>query len=403
MTQQTFIIVGASLAGAKAAEELREHGFEGRVVLIGSEPERPYERPPLTKDYLRGESEREQTFVHDPGFYDEHQIELMSGVTATAIDAAHSKVTLESGDELEYDRLLVTTGAEPRRINVPGARLDGIHYLRTLDDSTCCASGSTPGGRVAVVGAGWIGSEFAASARQRGLEVALIDPLELPNAGVFGDRGRLVLSRRTRAARRRASARRRGRRVCRRRLGRRRSRPAGGKTVECDFARGRNRRRPARRSRHAKPASRSTTASSSTSDLRSSAPNIFAAGDVANAWHPFFEQRIRVEHWANALNQGPAAARSMLGDEAAYDRLPYFFSDQYDVGMEYSGYARDWDRVVFRGDRDSGEFIAFWLRRGARRRGDERQRLGCQRARPGTDPLASSRSRLPRSPTPTRR
>jgi 3-phenylpropionate/trans-cinnamate dioxygenase ferredoxin reductase component len=359
MTEQTFIIVGASLAGAKAAEELRERGFEGRLVLIGSEPERPYERPPLTKDYVRGESEREKAFVHDAGFYDEHRIELQRGVTATAINPAHSKLTLESGQELEYDRLLLTTGAEPRRIKVPGAQLDGIHYLRTLGDSTVLRERLNAGGRVAVVGAGWIGSEFAASARQRGLEVALIDPLDLPNARVFGPEVgafyrdvhaqhdvELLLGDGVESFVGDGAV--------------RAVKTSSGKAVECDFAVVGIGVTP--RVALARDAGVEVDDGILVDDrLTSSVPNIFAAGDVAGAWHPFFKQRIRVEHWANALNQGPAAARSMLGDETPYDRLPYFYSDQYDVGMEYSGHARDADRVVIRGDRDSGEFIAFWL------------------------------------------
>jgi 3-phenylpropionate/trans-cinnamate dioxygenase ferredoxin reductase component len=359
MTEQTFIIVGASLAGAKAAEELRERGFEGRVMLIGSEPERPYERPPLTKDYLRGESEREKGFVHDPGFYDERRIELLSGVTATGIDPAHAKLTLEDGRVLEYDQLLLTTGAEPRRIPVPGAGLDGIHYLRTLGDSTVLRERLNAGGRVAVVGAGWIGSEFAASARQRGLEVTLIDPLELPNVRIFGPEVgsfyrdvhaqhgvELLLGDGVESFEGDGAV--------------QRLKTSSGKTVQCDFAVVGIGVVP--RVDLARDAGLEVDDGIVVDEhLRSSVPNIVAAGDVAGAWHPFFEQRIRVEHWANALNQGPAAARSMLGDEAPYDRLPYFFSDQYDVGMEYSGHARDWDRVVIRGDRDGGEFIAFWL------------------------------------------
>src|SRR5690348_6000973 len=173
----THVIVGAGLAGAKTAEALRAEGFDGRVVLIGDEQERPYERPPLTKDYLRGESEREKAYVHPERYYDEHDIELLSGVTATGIDPAASTVTLDNGRELHYDRLLLTTGAQPRAITVPGADLKGIHYLRTLDDSdTLKTRLDAGGGRVVVVGGGWIGSEFAASARQKGLEVALIDP-----------------------------------------------------------------------------------------------------------------------------------------------------------------------------------------------------------------------------------
>ena len=186
MSKQTFVIVGASLAGAKAAQELRERGFDGRVVLIGAESERPYERPPLTKDYLRGESEREKAYVHAADFYEQHEIELMTETTVTTIDPDGSQVTLDGGRELSYDKLLLTTGSEPRRISAPGAELDGIYYLRTLDDCDALRARIEDSGRVAVIGAGWIGSEFAASARQRGLEVTVIDPLALPNERIFG-------------------------------------------------------------------------------------------------------------------------------------------------------------------------------------------------------------------------
>ncbi|MGZ6693215.1 MAG: NAD(P)/FAD-dependent oxidoreductase, partial [Solirubrobacteraceae bacterium] len=186
MTKQTFVIVGSSLAGAKAAEELRERGFDGRVILIGAEPDRPYERPPLTKAYLRGESEREKTYVHPSDFYAQHEIELLTGTTVTGIDPSRSAVALDDGPELAYDRLLLSTGAEPRHLSVPGAGLDGVHYLRTLADCDTLRERLDAGGHVAVVGAGWIGSEFAASARQRGLEVTLIDPLSLPNERIFG-------------------------------------------------------------------------------------------------------------------------------------------------------------------------------------------------------------------------
>jgi 3-phenylpropionate/trans-cinnamate dioxygenase ferredoxin reductase subunit len=186
VSERTFVIVGASLAGAKAAEELRERAFDGRVVLIGSESERPYERPPLTKDYLRGESEREKAYVHEAGFYAQHEIELLTDTTATAIDPGASRITLDDGRALGYDRLLLATGAEPRRIPMPGADLDGVHYLRTVADCDVLRERLERGGRAVVVEAGWIGSEFAASARQRGLEVTVIDPLALPNEPIFG-------------------------------------------------------------------------------------------------------------------------------------------------------------------------------------------------------------------------
>ena len=186
MSQQTFVIVGASLAGAKAAEELRERGYDGRVVLIGAERERPYERPPLTKDYLRGESKREKVYVHPSDFYEQRNIELLTGTAVTGINPGDSTIALNHGGELAYDRLLLSTGAEPRRLTVPGSELDGVHYLRTLADCDALRERLDAGGHVAVVGAGWIGSELAASARQRGLEVTLIDPLALPNERIFG-------------------------------------------------------------------------------------------------------------------------------------------------------------------------------------------------------------------------
>jgi 3-phenylpropionate/trans-cinnamate dioxygenase ferredoxin reductase component len=360
MSEQTFIIVGASLTGAKAAEELRAQGFDGRVLLIGSEPERPYERPPLTKDYLRGESEREKAYVHERGFYEDHQIELETDATVTAIDRGGSRVLLADGSELSYDRLLLATGAEPRRIPIAGAELDGVHYLRTLRDCDALRERLGTGGRVVVVGAGWIGSEFAASARQRGLEVTIVDPLVLPNERIFGpeigafyrdvhaQHGlELLLGDGVDAFEGDGAV--------------SRVRTSSGRTLECDFAVVGIGVAP--RAKLAADAGLEVDNGVVVDEkLQTSAPNVFAAGDVANAWHPFYRQRIRVEHWANALNQGPAAARAMLGQEVSYDRIPYFFSDQYEVGMEYSGYATEWDQVVFRGERDSGEFIAFWLK-----------------------------------------
>ena len=359
MSKPTFVIIGASMTGAKAAEELRAQGFDGRVLLVGTEPERPYERPPLTKDYLRGETEREKVYVHPGGFYEQQEIELVTGVTVTAIDPGASRVTLDDGRALGYDRLLLATGAEPRRLAVPGAGLDGVYYLRTLADCDRLRARLEAGGRVVVVGAGWIGSELAASARQRGLEVTVIDPQPLPNERIFGPGV---------AAFYRDVHRQHGVELL---LGEgvdgfegdravARVRTASGRRIECDFA-----------VVGIGVVPRTGLASAAglevsngivvDAKLQTAAPGIFAAGDVAHAWHPFYGQRIRVEHWANALNQGPAAARAMLGQPVGYDRIPYFYSDQYDVGMEYSGYAPQWDQVIVRGDREGGEFIAFWL------------------------------------------
>lgn len=359
MTAKTFVIVGASLTGAKAAEELREQGFDGRVVLIGAEPERPYERPPLTKDYLRGESPREKAYVHHEGFYAERQIELETGVSVTGLDPNASRVSLADGRELSYDKLLLATGAGPRRIPIPGAELDGVYYLRTLADCDVLRERLAAGGRVVVVGAGWVGSELAASARQLGLAVTVVDPLKLPNERIFGREigefyrdvhnrhgVELLLGDGVESFEGEGAV--------------ERVRTASGRTIDCDVA-----------VVAVGVAPRTELAVSAgldvengivvTDKLETSAPGVFAAGDVANAWHPFLARRVRVEHWANALNQGVAAAHAMLGEPTSYDRIPYFFSDQYDVGMEYSGYATEWDQVVFRGERDSGEFIAFWL------------------------------------------
>jgi 3-phenylpropionate/trans-cinnamate dioxygenase ferredoxin reductase component len=360
MSKKTFVIVGASLAGAKAAGELRERGFDGRVVLIGSESERPYERPPLTKDYLQGKSERQGAYVHEEGFYKEQDIELRLGTTAEAIGPSASTVTLAGGETVSYDALLLTTGAHPRTLSVPGSDLGGVHYLRTFDDSDALKELLSAGsGRVAVVGAGWIGSEFAASARQAGLDVTVIDPLMLPNERIFGTEVgefyrdvhlshgvKMVLGEGVDRLEGDGSV--------------SAVRTSDGQRVECDFAVVGVGVIP----RTGLGESAGLTVENGIqvdAACRTSAPNVFAAGDVANAWHPFYERHIRVEHWANALNQGPAAARSMLGDAVSYDRIPYFFSDQYDVGMEYSGYATEWEEVIIRGDREGGEFVAFWL------------------------------------------
>jgi 3-phenylpropionate/trans-cinnamate dioxygenase ferredoxin reductase subunit len=250
----------------------------------------------------------------------------------------------------------------PRRMSVPGAELDGIHYLRTLADSEALRDALSPGARLAVVGAGWIGSEVAASARQKGLEVTLIDPLALPNERIFG-REIGSFYRDVHGAHGVELALREGVEgfvgdghvsgV----------RTSGGRTIECDLVVVGIGVIPA--AELALEAGLDVENGITVDEkLRSSAPNVFAAGDVANAWHPAYRRRIRVEHWANALNQGPAAARAMLGEDVSYERIPYFFSDQYEVGMEYSGYTTEWDEVVLRGDRDGGEFIAFWLKDG---------------------------------------
>jgi 3-phenylpropionate/trans-cinnamate dioxygenase ferredoxin reductase component len=355
----TFVIVGAALAGAKAAETLREEGFDGSVVLLGAEPHRPYERPPLSKDYLRGEAERDAAFVHEEGFYAEKDIDLRTSSPVESVDADAREVQLESGERIGYSKLLLAPGAEPRVLPLPGADLDGVHYLRTFEDSDALRAAIEKGGHAVVIGAGWIGSEVGASARTKGMDVTLIEQLSVPLERVIGpevgeiyaaihrDHGTEVLGGTGVEA---IEGDGRAERV----------RLKGGKTVDADLVVVGVGVAP--RTKLAQVAGLATDNGILADErLATAAGDIFVAGDAANAYHPFYEQRVRVEHWHNALEQGPAAARSMLGDGKPYDVIPYFFSDQYEVGMEYAGYAREWEEVVFRGDVEAREFIAFWL------------------------------------------
>jgi 3-phenylpropionate/trans-cinnamate dioxygenase ferredoxin reductase subunit len=361
-TDQTFVIVGASLGGAKAAEALRAEGFGGRLLLVGAENERPYERPPLSKDYLRGDVGRETVYVHAEGFYAEHDIDLRLGRTAVELNTAASELTLDDGETLRYDRLLLATGAEPRTLTIPGNELDGVMYLRSVDDSDALRTRLDRGGAVVVVGAGWIGAEVAASARQRGLDVTVVEPASVPLERVLGtevgaiyrdvhtDHGvRMLLGTGVERFEGGSAV--------------ERVRTSDGRTVDCDFVVVGVGVQP-RTALAARAGIAVENGVVADAHLQTGAPDVFVAGDVANAYHPFYGERVRVEHWANALHQGPLAARTMLGHDDVYDRLPYFFSDQYDVGMEYSGYATGADRVVFRGDPATREFIAFWLAEG---------------------------------------
>jgi NADPH-dependent 2,4-dienoyl-CoA reductase/sulfur reductase-like enzyme len=359
-TQAPFVIVGAGLAGAKAAETLRQEAFDGPVVLVGAEPERPYERPPLSKQYLLGRADRDTVFVHDADWYAEHDVALRTGVRATRLDPAAHRLTLDTGEELAYARLLLATGASARRLPVAGADLDGVRYLRTLADADRLGADLAGGGRrVVVVGAGWIGLEVAAAARSHGNAVTVVEPQPTPLHAVLGaemghvfarlhrDHGVELLTdtvvREIRGSGGRATA-----VVTDGHAGL----PADLVVVGVGVV----------------PDSQLAAAAGLEVDngvvvdeaLRSSAPGVYAAGDVASAFSPHHGRHLRVEHWANALHQGPAAARSMLGQEVVFDRVPYFFTDQYERGMEYSGLAGPGDTLVCRGDPDDGPFIAFW-------------------------------------------
>jgi 3-phenylpropionate/trans-cinnamate dioxygenase ferredoxin reductase component len=356
---RTFVIVGASLAGAKAAETLRAEGFEGRIVLVGEEPVRPYERPPLSKGYLRGEASFDDAAVHVAGFYADHDIELLTSTIATAIDPTRNEVTVDPGGTLPYDQLLLSTGATPRTLTIPGSNLAGIHYLRTVESCDALRKALDHAQKVVVVGGGWIGCEVAASARQLGKDVALIEAAEVPLERVLGaevgaifrdlhaDHGvELHLGVGVESFRGTGSA--------------EEVKLADGSAVAGDlFVAGIG---VVPRTELADGAGLHLDNGVVVDEyLATSVPGIWAAGDVARAFHPVFGTGIRLEHWSSALNQGPVAARNMLGQHVAYDKIPYFFSDQYELGMEYSGFAPDWDSIVFRGDVARREFVTFWL------------------------------------------
>ena len=365
---QVFVIVGAGLTGAKAAETLRAEGFDGRIVLVGDESERPYERPPLSKGFLQGKEPKEKAYVHEAGWYDENRVELLLGTRAMRLDPVAHRLILDNGEDVQYTRLLIATGAEPRPLAVAGADLAGVHYLRRFPDSEALKDVLREGARVLIVGAGWIGLEVAAAARLAGAQVTVVELDELPLRRVLGDEVAAVfaelhrehgvdLRMQTGVHELRGTV-----KVESALLSDGRELPVDAVLVGIGIA----------------PAVDLAELAGIKLEngilvdehLRTSIPDVYAAGDVANAENTLLGRRIRVEHWANALNSGPLAARSMLDQDVVYDRVPYFFTDQYDLGMEYSGFVPNnadgpgYDRVVFRGDVAAREFIVFWLKDG---------------------------------------
>ncbi|MFK4148258.1 NAD(P)/FAD-dependent oxidoreductase [Streptomyces sp. NPDC004065] len=405
---QTFVIVGGGLAGAKAAETLRAEGFSGRVILISDERDHPYERPPLSKGYLLGKEERDSVFVHEPAWYARNDVELHLGQTVVAIDRAARTVHYgDDGTHVRYDKLLLTTGAEPRRLDIPGTDLAGVHHLRRLAHAerlrNVLAHLGRDNGHLVIAGGGWIGLEVAAAAREYGAEVTVVEPSPTPLHHVLGPELGQVFAELHRAH------------GVRFHFGARLTEIVGqdgmvlaartddGEEHPCHdvlAAIGAAPRVALAESAGLELADRALGGGVAVDErLRTSDPDIYAAGDVACFPHGLFSTRLRVEHWANALNGGPAAARAMLGADAPYDRVPYFFSDQYDVGMEYSGWAPpgSYDQVVIRGDAAKHEFIAFWLKEGRVLAGmnvnvwdvtDPIQHLIRTRARVDTDALA---------------
>ncbi|MGY4857886.1 NAD(P)/FAD-dependent oxidoreductase [Cryobacterium sp. AP23] len=363
---EPVVIVGAGLAGARAAEAVRA-GSTGRVVLIGEEIDAPYIRPPLSKEYLAGTADRDVVDVHPLGWYADQGIERIAGHRAAVLDRGAHRVTLDDGRSLRYSRLLLATGASPRPFPGPGASLPGVHYLRSIGDSTRLRAALSPGGRrVVVIGTGWIGMEVAAAARGYGNEVIVLGRGAVPLASAIGPELGAVFERlhrdhgvhvgnHTEVAELEGETRSGGTRVTGVRLTDRTLVRADlvvvglGATPNTQLALG---------SGLAVDNGIAVSATFATSD-----PDVFAVGDVANVYHPRLGHRLRVEHWANADTAGAAAGRAVLGDSTEYDAIPYFYTDQFDLGMEYSGFGdlAGGAEVVFRGDRAGRSFVAFWL------------------------------------------
>ncbi len=358
----TIAIVGAGLAGASAALQLRADGFDGRIVLIGAEAGLPYERPGLSKGYLRGEEDRDALLVRDAAAYADAGIELLPETRIVALDLREHALVTDRDDRIAYDRLLLSPGSTPRRLDVPGANLPGIHLLRTIADADAIRTAASSAARAVIVGGGWIGAEVAASLRQLGLPVAMAAPSSVPLEAVLGPEiggvyrdlhadqgvelhlGQLVTGF---AGQGHVSG----------------VRTKAGPVIAGDLVVVGIGAVP--ETSLAQDAGLAVGNGIEVDQyLETSADGVFAAGDVAAAWHPTLGRRLRVEHWDNAKRQGRAAAANLLGRREPYDRLPYFYSDQYDLGMEYVGHADAGDEVVVRGDLAGREFIAFWLRDG---------------------------------------
>jgi 3-phenylpropionate/trans-cinnamate dioxygenase ferredoxin reductase subunit len=355
---ETFVIVGAGLAGGGAAATLREEGFDGRVVLIGAEPQPPYERPPLSKEYLHGESSFEQSLFQPLDFYGKNNIETRFGVRVTRVHATEKVIELDNGERVPYEALLVATGVRNRRIPIPGFDLEGIYGLRTVADSDHIRAEISPGRKAVVVGMGFIGSEVAASLRQSGVEVAVVDRNTVPLRRVLGeevgrvveeihrDHGTELIFEDKVAAFEGAE---RVERVITQR----------GQSIECHFV---------VVGLGVEPVTEllaGTGVDIGNGVLvdeycRTSVEGIYAAGDVANHYHPVFERHIRVEHWQNALKQGQAAARNMLGENEPYDEIPWFWSDQYEHSLQYAGFHTEWDELVIRGSLEERNFVGFY-------------------------------------------
>jgi 3-phenylpropionate/trans-cinnamate dioxygenase ferredoxin reductase component len=361
---QTVVVVGGGLAGGSAASTLRQEGYDGRVVIVGAEEHPPYERPPLSKEFLRGEQSFEEGYLRPPAWYPENDVELRTGVRAERVDPGAKEIELKGGERLAYDMALLATGARNRRFPIPGLDLEGVMDLRTVGDSERIRAAASGGGRVAVVGMGFIGAEVAASLRSLRVDVATIEPSETPLFRIVGPEvGRVVES----------FHRDHGVEM---HFGETVDRFEGSSRVEavvtksglrvaCDFAVVGVGVQP-----NVEIAEGSGIAVDNgivvDSTLATNAPGVWAVGDVARHDHPVFGP-VRIEHFDNALKMGPAAARNMLGAGAAFDDPHWFWSDQYEMNLQMAGFAPSWDQLVFRGSLQDRSFTAFYLSDGVLR------------------------------------
>ncbi|OBI24688.1 NAD(P)/FAD-dependent oxidoreductase [Mycobacterium sp. E2238] len=357
----TFVIIGGGLAGAKAVEALRDSGFDGQITLFADEKRLPYERPPLSKEYLAGKKSLTDFTVQNSDWYRDHNVDLRLGSRVSAVNAGDHAVALPDGTTMRYDKLLLATGSASRRPPIPGSDADAVHYLRTYDDAVSLDSVLTEGSSLAVVGAGWIGLEVAAAARQRGADVTVVETAKQPLVAALGETVGEVFARlhRDHGVKLRLEAQveeitTTGGKATGLKM-------RDGSTVSADAVLVAVGAKP-----NVELAEQAGLAMGDggvlvDASLRTSDPDIYAVGDIAAAAHPLFGGRIRTEHWANALKQPVVAAAGMLGSPGEYAELPYFFTDQYDLGMEYVGHAPGFERVVFRGDVPGREFVAFWL------------------------------------------
>lgn len=362
MSEQNVVVIGAGMSGGQVVTSLREEGFTGGITMVGSEPALPYDRSKLSKAYLQGEAELDEIVRHTRHWYGEQDVRVLLGETADSVDRAAHTVHLVSGETLPYDHLVLATGSGSRVLKLPGVDLPGVLTLRSLAESDALRETLAKGGRLAIIGAGWIGLEVAAAARLAGMEVTVVDPVAQPLANILGERiGAYFaeLHRRNGVDLRMAT----GVEAILDSNGR-----AGGiRTDKGDIAAD-----AVLMAVGAVPRVELAQQAGLEIDrgvvvdehLRTSDPAILAVGDIANAHNTLLGLRLRREHWDNALRQGALAARTILGKDDVYDWLPYFFTDQFDLGMEYVGTNAPSDEPVIRGSLESGEFIVFWLRDG---------------------------------------